>query len=309
MERVSHQFGKSPLYLSLLFLLFPPLASKQQHSCARIPRTAFLRLVLSAPLDAQQEPLSSHTQCVLPSKSFPSGERLSSFCLFQMYRSTCPTRSLHAPLQVFREKKSIFLLPSDSVLRAVVHDETTQENTLSCGFQHKKCCKSELKKIKFGCCTALSQLIPYYLTLLWSSSLFFFFFVSPLQYSLHPKDTAKCFTSSTEKEKLFLAPIAVVSIEHPAYPAHKAQSLILLGCTNASAIKQAKGQPAHLTCYQLATKVSLLSHWACSCINGHHLVIYISCERWWSHGVSFDSVVSECCPSYAYRSVIQKALH
>lgn len=166
-----------------------------------------------------------------------------------------------------------------------------------------------LKKIKFGCCTTLSQLIPYYLTLLWSSSLSFFFFVSPLQYSLHPKDTAKCFTSSTEKEKLFLAPIAVVSIEHPAYPAHKAQSLILLGCTNASAIKQAKGQPAHLTCYQLATKVSLLSHWACSCINGHHLVIYISCERWWSHGVSFDSVVSECCPSYAYRSVIQKALH
>lgn len=166
MERVSHQFGKSPLYLSLLFLLFPPLASKQQHSCARIPRTAFLRLVLSAPLDAQQELLSSHTQCVLPSKSFPSGERLSSFCLFQMYRSTCPTRSLHAPLQVFREKKSIFLLPSDSVLRAVVHDGTTQENTLSCGFQHKKCCKSELKKIKFGCCTTLSQLIPYYLTLL-----------------------------------------------------------------------------------------------------------------------------------------------
>lgn len=102
MERVSHQFGKSPLYLSLLFLLFPPLASKQQHSCARIPRTAFLRLVLSAPLDAQQEPLSSHTQCVLPSKSFPSGERLSSFCLFQIYRSTCPTRSLHAPLQFRR---------------------------------------------------------------------------------------------------------------------------------------------------------------------------------------------------------------
>lgn len=78
--------------------------------------------------------------------------------------------------------------------------------------------------------------------------------------SLHPKDTAKCFTSSTEKEKLFLAPIAVVSTEHPAYPAHKAQSLILLGCTNASAIKQAKGQPAHLTCYQLATKFRRMSN-------------------------------------------------
>lgn len=179
MERVSHQFGKSPLYLSLLFLLFPPLASKQQHSCARIPRTAFLRLVLSAPLDAQQELLSSHTQCVLPSKSFPSGERLSSFCLFQMYRSTCPIRSLHAPLQVFREKKSIFLLPSDSVLRAVVHDETTQENTLSCGFQHKKCCKSEFKKNQVWLLHNTFSVD----SLLFNTSLkfksFFFFFLSP----------------------------------------------------------------------------------------------------------------------------------
>lgn len=146
-------------------------------------------------------------------------------------------------------------------------------------------------------------------SLLFNTSLKFKSFLSPPFNTAFIQKTLKCFTSSTEKEKLFLAPIAVVSTEHPAYPAHKAQSLILLGCTNASAIKQAKGQPAHLTCYQLATKVSLLSHWACSCINGHHLVIYISCERWWSHGVSFDSVVSKCCPSYAYRSVIQKALH
>lgn len=53
MERVSHKFGKSPLYLSLLFLFFPPLTSKQQHSCARIPRSAFLHFILSAVLDAQ----------------------------------------------------------------------------------------------------------------------------------------------------------------------------------------------------------------------------------------------------------------
>lgn len=86
----------------------------------------------------------------------------------------------------------------------------------------------------------------------------FFFSLSPLQCSLHPKHTAKRFTSSTEEEKLFLALIAVISTEHPAYPAHKVQNLILLGCTtNTSAIKQT--ETAHLICYQLTTKVSLLN--------------------------------------------------
>lgn len=146
----------------------------------------------------------------------------------------------------------------------------------------------------------------------------FFFSLSPLQCSLHPKHTAKRFTSSTEEEKLFLALIAVVSTEHPAYPAHKVQNLILLGCTtNTSAIKQT--ETAHLICYHLTTKVSLLNlslffatkkkgHWAFSCINGHRLVIYISCERWGSHGVHFDSMVPKCFPSCAFHSIIQKAL-